>query len=246
MSVWLGGLLAVGHRGGRGEGWPPENTLEAFERACAQGASAIELDVRPCATGEVVVLHDRDLLRMTRSQDRRAIAEVPLAGLRAIDLGAGVRIPMLADVLAWARDRDVAVNVELKHDVPSRVVAARAVARVTRAGAADVLFSSFDPLLLAMIAALAPSTPRALLTHAGQPRWADVVEACMRPGLVSAIHLERAQLDARSALRCRRRRLRIGVWTVNDPDDAREVVSLGARSIISDEPGLVRAVIDRR
>ena len=245
MSVWLGGLVAVGHRGGRGPGWPPENTLEAFERARAQGVSAIEMDVRPCASGEIVVLHDRDLARMTGSQDRRRVEAVPLAGLRAIDLGAGARVPLLVDVLAWARDRDVAVNVELKHDVPARARAAHAVARATRACAADVLFSSFDPLLLAMIAALSPSVPRALLTHAGQPRWADAVEAWMRPGLVSAIHLERAQLDARSAARCQRRRLRIGVWTVNDPDDAREVVSLGARSIISDDPGAVRSVIGR-
>jgi glycerophosphoryl diester phosphodiesterase len=72
-----------------------------------------------------------------------------------------------------------------------------------------------------------------------------VIETLMRPRLVSAIHFERAQLDARLARRCRARQLRIGVWTVNDPDDARSVVALGARSIISDEPGVVRAVIGR-
>ena len=30
----------------------------------------------------------------------------------------GAGVPTLAEVLSWARDPDVAVNVELKHDVP--------------------------------------------------------------------------------------------------------------------------------
>ena len=50
-----GAPIGVGHRGGRGEGWPAENTMGAFAQAFAQGARAIELDVRTCAGGEIVV-----------------------------------------------------------------------------------------------------------------------------------------------------------------------------------------------
>ena len=36
----------------------PENTLAAFKAAIELGVDGIELDVRTCKTGEVVVFHD--------------------------------------------------------------------------------------------------------------------------------------------------------------------------------------------
>ena len=37
------------------------NTIAAFLLACEQGAHAVELDVRQCASGELVVHHDPGL-----------------------------------------------------------------------------------------------------------------------------------------------------------------------------------------
>ena len=76
-----GAGLVVGHRGGRGDGWPPENTMAAFARAADEGAGAIELDVRTCAGGDLVVFHDADLSRMTGGEDRRRVAELTLGQL---------------------------------------------------------------------------------------------------------------------------------------------------------------------
>jgi glycerophosphoryl diester phosphodiesterase len=215
----------VGHRGGRGEGWPRENTIAAFEQARDQGARAIELDVRTHA-GEVVVLHDAT---------RATMRELQVAG-----------VPTLGEVLAWARQRDVAVNVEMKHDVPSRSALARAVARLVRESRADVLLSSFDPVLLAMAGALVPSIPRALLVHAAQARWADAVQELARPAVVQALHLERTQTDPRALARYRARGLRLGVWTVNEPSEACDLVGLGVETIITDQPGAILAALTRR
>jgi glycerophosphoryl diester phosphodiesterase len=237
VSAWTSnGVLVVGHRGGRGEGWPPENTLEAFEQARAQGAKAIELDVRTSARGEVVVFHDRTLERMTAGRDIRAVSDVPAPALQHVDIG-GARVPLLADVLAWARLKGVAVNVELKHDVPSRLSLARETVRVAREAGADVLYSSFDPLLLGFVGALDPATPRALLVHAKQPLWARAVQASARPPVFSALHLERTQTEPRALRRYLHRGLRLGVWTVNELDEAAELARDGARSIITDRPG---------
>src|SRR4029453_13086438 len=91
--------LVLGHRGASADA--PENTLAAFRLARAQGADGVELDVRRCATGEVVVIHDGDARRTAGAPLR--IAEAPLAALRALDAGAwkgerfrGERIPLLA------------------------------------------------------------------------------------------------------------------------------------------------------
>jgi glycerophosphoryl diester phosphodiesterase len=223
-SVWNEVPLVVGHRGGRGEGWPRENTLAAFEQARAQGARAIELDVRTWQ-GEVIVLHDPP--------------DAPLAELRP-------EVPLLAEALAWAERAGVAVNVEMKHDVEDLLALARATLRLVRESAADVLLSSFDPRLLAMAAALAPGVPRALLVHRAQGRWAAAMQEVVRPPIVEAIHLERTQTDPRSIARYLRRGLRVGAWTVNDPGEAADLVALGVATVITDMPGQIRAALASR
>jgi glycerophosphoryl diester phosphodiesterase len=218
VSLWrAAGVLVVGHRGGRGEGWPRENTLAAFEQARAQGAQAIELDVRTCGTGEVVVLHDP--------------TGAPLGELAAEG------VPTLAEVLAWARHRDVAVNVEMKHDVPNRAVLVERVRRALRSTRVDVLLSSFDPLLLVAAAVALPAMPRALLTSRHQrPR---VPSAIASPPYVQALHLERTQTRPAAIARYVRRGLRVGVWTVNDPREATDLAALGVETLITDSPGVL-------
>jgi glycerophosphoryl diester phosphodiesterase len=244
LTAWTTSPLVVGHRGGRGEGWPPENTMPAFSRARAEGATAIELDVRTCASGNVIVFHDASLRRMTHERDSRSVEHLPIEDLRKIDIG-GARVPELAEVLAWAREGGVAVNVEMKHDSASRAGLARETLRVVKLAAADVLLSSFDPLLLAMAAALAPSVPRALLVHDRQALAADLLQEVARPPLVGALHVERTQARPAAVARYARRGLRIGAWTVNDPRDARDLVGLGVASIITDAPGEMLAALSR-
>jgi glycerophosphoryl diester phosphodiesterase len=221
--------------------WPAENTMAAFERAKRQGARAIELDVRTCRSGEVVVFHDETLSRMTGSRDERRVEAVDWASLARVDLGGGARVPRLREVLEWAREAGVAVNVELKHEVPSRMALVRAAVREVADAEADVLLSSFDPLLLAMASARASRVRRALLTYANQPRWADAVFRASRPPWVQAVHLDRAQATASVVGSCVRRGLRVGVWTVNAASEAREFVRGGAATIITDAPGRLLA-----
>ena len=51
------------HRGA--SGYRPENTMEAFELAIKQGADGIELDVHTSADGELIVMHDETVDRVT-------------------------------------------------------------------------------------------------------------------------------------------------------------------------------------
>jgi glycerophosphoryl diester phosphodiesterase len=218
--------------------------MPAFQRAFAEGARAVELDVRTCGSGRVVVFHDESLGRMTAKRDVRDVSQVPFGELVRIDIGGGAHIPELAEVLGWARANGVAVNVEMKHEVPSRAELARATAQVLRDARADVLLSSFDPLLLAMAAAFGAHAPRALLTHEGQDRWAGALQEAVRPPFVQALHLERTQVGSGVA-RYARRGLRLGAWTVNDPVEARKLLDLGVASIITDGPGAMIASLNR-
>jgi glycerophosphoryl diester phosphodiesterase len=101
----------VAHRGLWSPGGPPENSLAAFQAACAAGYG-IELDVQLSADGEAMVFHDDDLARMTgvagKLADRTA-AELAELRLKASE----ERIPTLRETLALVGRRAM-VHVELK------------------------------------------------------------------------------------------------------------------------------------
>lgn len=226
-------LVVVGHRGGRGPDWPTENTMAAFERAVREGADAIELDVRQCATGEVVVFHDPDLKRMSHGADVREVRSV-----RYLDLATHHRAPLLRDVLAFCIDRRIGLNVEVKYDLVDRARLSRAVVRQLDAfPSADVIVSSFDPRILARVRVMRPRVRTALLTTTERKWSLPLARYAMRPGMVHAIHLERTQAKPRVVRALKDRGLCVGVWTVNDPSEAQDLRALGVDWVITDAPG---------
>jgi glycerophosphoryl diester phosphodiesterase len=243
VSVWRETArsrpLVIGHRGGRGEGFPTENTLASFEEARKQGARAIELDVRLARDGEIVVFHDVDLARLTGGDDPRVVEELEWAELRAVALAGPARMPLLVDVLEWARTTGVAVNVEIKRDVnrrrwPSYV---RRVARLVRDPRVDLLISSFDPILVAGVGALAPSVPRAWLLDPKESPPFAAMAACARRPIVDALHPRRDQVTRARVERLHSQGTSVGVYTVNEIEEAKRLADWGVDWLITDQPG---------
>ena len=249
MSVWetRGRTLIVGHRGGRGEGWPPENTLAALERAHAEGADAVEIDVRLSRDGEIVVCHDPDLSRMTGGRDVRwveALSKAELAQTRLLDTAEGV--PTLSEVLAWCRHRSMPINVELKHDQSRRLHFVVVLARVLMQSRVDVLLSSFDPALLLAMAPLAPGVRRAWLTNRRHDRGLDIAVRALSPAVFFAIHAERTQCRYERVSRWKNRGFRVGAYTVNDGAESCELTDHGVDWIITDAPAATRNALGSR
>jgi glycerophosphoryl diester phosphodiesterase len=226
-----------GHRGVRGAA--PENTLAAIRLAREAGADGVEIDVRPCRDGDLVVVHDVSLARVGGVD--RNVASLSLAELSAIRVG-GEPIPTLAEVIAYCRDQRLALNVELKRDVPSRsravIAAARALRNVDLRAA--LVVSSFDPLMLAGFRLVAPNIPTALLLEPSTRRY-RLEHAAHRFGV--AVHPARSMVTREWLERWHRRGLRVIVWTVNDPDEIRTLCDIGVDGIISDDPATARRVM---
>jgi glycerophosphoryl diester phosphodiesterase len=155
----------VGHRGACDVA--PENTLASFERAWRDGADIVELDVRLSVDQHVVVLHDAMLDRTTDGTGY--VGDRTLAELRRLDAGAwfdvqyaGERVPTLAEVLDWARDK-VGLLLELKYEpfgAFDPALVPRVVAAVVAAGADDrVAAISYQPKGLGQLKGLAPDIP---------------------------------------------------------------------------------------
>src|SRR3712207_4357995 len=110
------GPYVIGHRGA--SGYAPENTMVSFERALALRADAIECDVHPTSDGKLVVIHDPTLDRTTSGQG--FVSAHTSEQIRALDAGswfdpsfADERVPLLDEVLDWARGRTKVV-IEIK------------------------------------------------------------------------------------------------------------------------------------
>ena len=143
----------------------PENSLAAFEAACAAGYG-IELDARLTADGEAVVFHDDALDRLTAESG--LLEERTLDELRAVTLLGGdhQHIPSLREVLDVIAGRCL-VLIELKtpdcQEGPLEALTAELLAGYE--GAAAVL--SFNAKALACMARKRPETPRGInLDHA--------------------------------------------------------------------------------
>lgn len=239
--------LVLGHRGARHAA--PENTHAAFELARQEGAQGVELDVRLAKTGEILVLHDVTLERVTGGADKRALEQLSLAEVLRADIGRGERVPLLTDVLDWARAHELLVNVEVKSDVRRRRELVQGVARLLERHAwasRGVLLSSFDPRFVWALARSLPLVPVAFLFHTGSPvaRAAALVGAATfsRMG-AKAVHPEQALVTPQRMLAWRSRQALVGTWTVNDESRARELSALGVDYLVSDRPGAVLAAL---
>jgi glycerophosphoryl diester phosphodiesterase len=213
----------------------PENTLAAFELAAASGADGIELDVRVCRSGELVVCHDADLTRATRGRDRRCVADLDRSELARVDVGAGEPVPTLDDVLTWAKARGLRVNVEMKRDVPDRGAVVYATAQALAGDALPpVLVSSFDPWMLASLRRQRCSVPLGYLFASDQ--------RLTRSGWLShvlrthAVHPERTEVDAKRCRAWKESGRIVNVWTVNDVNEGRALAALGVDALITDVP----------
>jgi glycerophosphoryl diester phosphodiesterase len=214
--------------------------MPAFELAAAAEADGVELDVRLCRSGELVVCHDPTLARFTGGRDERKIADLALDELARVDVGGGAPVPSLAEVLRFARDRNLRVNVEMKRDVPSRRIVVRETARLLGSlgpQLADIIVSSFDPWMIGYFAWLLPHAARGCL-FAQDQRWLRSGWVAM-PLQADAVHPDRTLVDDVFCRKWRGRGKLVNVWTVNEVAEAQRLATLGVDAIITDVPRVI-------
>jgi glycerophosphoryl diester phosphodiesterase len=241
-AVAAAGPLIIGHRGA--SALCPENSLEAFCRAAADGADGVELDVLRCASGEPVVFHDDDLKRLAGGRPDR-IAALSLEAVRRVRLASGATIPTLAETLEACPT--LLLNVELKAmGVPWSEIRAlvRAVAALVDVpNARDrVLVSSFHPYAVWAWRQRAPGVPAGLLFERDSPL--HLRRAWTLPLLgASAAHPEAVLCSRPAVERWHRRGYRVNVWTVDAPAELARLGALGVDGIITNDPAAARRAL---
>jgi len=223
----------IAHRGSSHAA--PENTLAAFRLALAERAGGLELDVRLSSDEEPIIFHDADLQRLTTQTG--PVASLPWSMLRDLTIGqGGDTIPHLADLVdLLAEAPRLLLNVELKPLVQPQRLIARARPHLERLAAlADLVISSFDPRILAQLAANPLTAPFRLallfddLTALSALRFLPDVDLHPMSSLLTQ--------DSWAAWARPGRRFR--VWTVDDPTEARRLLALSPDiALITNRPG---------
>lgn len=230
--------LVLAHRGARTVA--PENTIEAFTVALAQGADGVELDVHRTVDAGLVVHHDAD------ASGLGVLADLGVEEIQR----ARPDIPTLAEVLDACRG--ALVNVEIKNmpgdaDFDETHEAARLVVELLdqRGSADDVLVSSFNLASIDRVRELDATVPTGLLSMFGVDPF-DALEVCVARGH-GAFHPFIGILPAGAATavaaRAHALELRVNVWTVNDGDEIARLAAAGIDGVVTDVPDVARSVL---
>lgn len=244
----------MAHRGARNL-WA-ENSLLGFRETLKHAFPAVEFDVHRTDAGELVVIHDASLERTTNGTGpvRHLMPEIRKAlRLKGPD-GALIEegVPTLTEVLeVLAVQPDLELWVELKSDETGKSyagLAAAIAAELRRMGLAGrAVLHSFDIDVIRDIREVAPEMRTAISVNA---EWAARQGGILSflgavDGLVDhvGIHHElfEANFDAIAEVRpvdtCT-------VWTLNDPDLIRRWIPRGIGFLVSDNPVLVRELVE--
>ncbi|MEL6859939.1 MAG: glycerophosphodiester phosphodiesterase family protein [Pseudomonadota bacterium] len=130
------GLLIASHRGGPAPGYP-ENAIETLQYATEKGMLIHEIDVVESRDGVLFLLHDRTLGRTTTGNG--AVADTDWAAIQSLNLKdndgqiTDFTPPKLSDVLLWAKQTGVIVELDKKPTTSFRNI----ISHVRAAGAED-------------------------------------------------------------------------------------------------------------
>lgn len=222
----------------------PENTMKAFALGLDEGADGVELDVRRCASGEIVVAHDHNMQRTAGVPAR--VAELAFEKLKELDVGSGERVPKLDDVIDLAAVRAALLNVEIKADDDDMLRLVKSVAHVlTRRSKKDrelVLVSSFHPFVCGAMRFLHPEVPVGFLFEDDLQGRALAMLA-PRVANAAAVHPNHALVTERAMSGWRKRRHLVNVWTVDEPETARRLSALHVDGLITNDVPKIREAL---
>lgn len=258
LTSKTGKVHVCGHRGHSLD--YPENTMAAFRRSAELGGTSLEIDIVLSADDEIVCLHD---ITVDRTTNGRGLARnLRASEIAALDAGskcspkfAGEPVPLLREVLEYARDAGIGIHCEIKDALNEDALIARLADVLTETGAMDWFVAiSFDHQQLAKAKAGIPGLRTEGITHA---RHVDPGGLVRRAGLDSvSVEAERFMAEdgraihaAGVAIRCHlpepKKIAKVERYGIDIRGMVGEWVAEGIVDVISgDDVGYLRALVD--
>jgi glycerophosphoryl diester phosphodiesterase len=255
------GFMVIAHRGGRSLG--PENTIYTFRKAVSLGVDVLEIDVHLTQDNHLVVIHDKTVNRTTDGSG--AVESYSLTDLQKLDAGyrwsddkgkpnplrgKGIKIPSLTEVFkVFPRMR---INIEIKDPKPAAITSLCRTIQDNNMSK-KVMIASFDAGALKEFRLQCPE----VATSAGgsEAVWFYTLQK---------LHMESAYTPNAQAMQvpenwgdlqvankrfveaAHARNMRVHVWTVNDSEGMKRLLSAGVDGIMTDHPQRLTALLKKQ
>jgi glycerophosphoryl diester phosphodiesterase len=258
------------------EGWPtnfahrgaslraPENTLEAFRLADESGAGGLELDIHMTSDGRIVVIHDDSVNRTTNGEG--FVRDMTLHEVRSLDAGyrftpdggatypyrgRGVQVPELGEVFREFPDHRV--NIDIKEEqlgveaaLLKIIIDACAGDRVLVVSEMPVVVERFRKLSRGGISTGASRREIAVFYRMSKLRLEFLLRIAYDALQVPAEYGGREVVTPRFVKAAHNRGVRVDVWTIDDPEEMRRLLDLGADVVMTNRPEVLGEVLEKR
>lgn len=206
-----------------------ENTMAAFMEAKEKDVKWIEIDVQETKDNKLVIMHDKNLQRLFNSNKK--IANLKYKELQLISSD----IPLLEDVIVWAKINNINLNIELKVYGNEVNFAKKVINLINKYQYKhNCYIASMNYDILKEVKKLDPMIKTLYVTNnINYPYLEDiddysVLYSNITPDLVKLVHLQDKKIYA---------------WTVDDEDNIINVLDLNVDNIITNNIDLVRDTI---
>ena len=220
----------VAHRGGGA--LAPENTLGAIRLGASMGFKGVEFDVMLAGDATPVLIHDETVERTTNG--RGEVPKMSYPELAELRIESNERIPTFERAGRLCRELGIWANVEIKpakgHERATGLAVAPLARELWRGAALPPVLSSFSIEALEAAREAAPELPRGYLVDRIPGDWRGTMA---RLGCV-ALHCNFKALTAELAAEIHAAGYAILLWTVNEPEIARQMFAYGADCLVTD------------
>ncbi len=220
----------------------PENTMQAFIGAKDLGADWVELDVQQTKDNYIIVIHDSNFKR-TAGVNLNTW-EATLSDIQKLDVGSfkdkkfkGEPVPLLEDVIKWAKENNMKLNIELKptgyednfeQNVADIIEKYHFEKDCVITSQVYEVLENFKKVNKDITTAYVTALAYGDVTKLEAADYFSVEASSVTKSMVSRVHNEGKQIYA---------------WTVNTKENMNKMIELNVDNIITDDPTLAKNLI---
>lgn len=234
--------MVVAHRGA--SHYAPENTVAAAELAWEQNADAVEIDIHMSADSQIVVMHDKDTERT--AGEKFVISETTMDSLKTLEVGSfrdekyrGEPIPVLADIVETLPEGKN-LFVEIKSDKKIVPVLQKEFGDHPKVN--QFVFIAFDYETIKAAKEAFPANQAYWLSSRLTEDTRTVLQRVKDDGL-EGVDLAHKLITPELMAVAEELGLDVHAWTVDDPERARELQSMGVIGITTNIPDKILAAL---
>ncbi|MGK7396796.1 MAG: glycerophosphodiester phosphodiesterase [Candidatus Cyclobacteriaceae bacterium M3_2C_046] len=229
-------IAIIAHRGASYDA--PENTLAAVNLAWQRNADAVEVDVHLSKDNRVMVIHDKTTGR-TAGEDL-IVKESGSELLRQLEVGSwkdtsyqGEKIPLIEEVLQTVPENKK-LFIEIKSGPETVPVLQKILDQHPKKE--NVVIISFHYQVIAAMTEYLPEVPRYwLLGGPNLKNWDKIIDQTNQSD-ATGLNLYHGLITAKSSQKISQANLPLYCWTVDDPQLAAKMISLGVKGITTNRP----------